>query len=62
MFIKKIKSDGSLEKLKLRIVFRGYLQNKSFIGDIMRTLKYLLEDAVNKKTGVNQLDFIGSFL
>ena len=30
----KIKSDGSLDKLKLRIVVRGDLQNKEMIGDI----------------------------
>ena len=29
----KIHSDGSLEKLKLRIVDRGYLQNKELVGD-----------------------------
>ena len=27
-----IQSDGSLEKLKLRILVRGYLQNKEIIG------------------------------
>ena len=29
----KTHSDGSLDKLKLRIVFRGYLQNKELFGD-----------------------------
>ena len=29
----KIQSDGSLEKLNLRIVVRGDLQNKEMIGD-----------------------------
>ena len=29
----KIQSDGSLEKLKLRILVRGDLQNKEIIGD-----------------------------
>ena len=29
----KIQSDGSLDKLKLRIVFRGDLQNKELVGD-----------------------------
>ena len=44
----KIQSDGSLDKLKLRIVVRGYLQNKEMVGDTwsptasMRTLKYFL--------------------
>ena len=41
-----IQSDGSLDKLKLRIVVRGDLQNKEMVGDTwsptasMRTLKY----------------------
>ena len=30
----KIRSDGSLDKLKLRIVVRGDLQNKYLVGDI----------------------------
>ena len=30
----KIQSDGSLDKLKLRIVVRGDLQNKEMVGDI----------------------------
>ena len=44
----KTQSDGSLDKLKLRIVVRGYLQNKEMVGDTcsptasMRTLKYFL--------------------
>ena len=29
----KIQSDGSLDKFKLRIVVRGYLQNKELVGD-----------------------------
>ena len=47
----KIQSDGSLDKLKLRIVVRGDFQNKEMVGDTwsptasMRTLKYLLGDA-----------------
>ena len=47
----KIKSYGILDKLKLRIVVRGDLQNKELVGDAwsptasMRTLKYFLEDA-----------------
>ena len=42
----KIQSDGSLEKLKLRIVVRGKFNNKEIIGDTcyttssMRTLKF----------------------
>ena len=64
----KIQSDGSLDKLKLRIVVRGDLQNKELVGDTlspiasMRTLKYLLADSTKHKTRVNQLDFIGAFL
>ena len=65
---KKIQSDGSLDKLKLRIVVRGDLQNKEIIGDTwsptasMRTLSYFLEDAAKHKTRVHQLYFIGAFL
>ena len=50
-----IQSDGSLDKFNMRIVVRGYLRNKKFVGDtwsptaFMRTLKYLLEDASKKK-------------
>ena len=64
----KIKSDGSLDILKLRIVVRGDLQNKELVGDTwpptasMRTLKYFLTDAAKHKARVHQLDFIGSFL
>ena len=29
----KIQSDGRLDNLKLRIVVRGDLQNKKFVGD-----------------------------
>ena len=45
----KIQSDGSLDKLKLRIVVRGDFQNKEMVGDTwsptasMITLKYFLE-------------------
>ena len=64
----KIQSDGSLDKLKLRIVVRGYLQNKELVGDnwsttaSMRNLKYFLADATKHKARVHQLDFIGAFL
>ena len=33
VYKEKIQSDGSLDKLKLRIVVRGDLQNKEMIGD-----------------------------
>ena len=64
----KIQSDGRKDKLKLRIVVKGDLQNKEMIGDTwsptesMRTLKYFLADAAKHKTRVHQLDFIGAFL
>ena len=64
----KIQSDGSLEKLNLRIVFRGDLQNKEMVGDTwsptssMSTLKYFLVDAAKHKARVHQLDFVGAFL
>ena len=60
----KIQSDGSLEKLKLRNVVRGDLQNKELVVDTwsptasMRTLKYFLTDATKHKARVHQLDFI----
>ena len=63
----KIQSDGSLDNLKLRILVRGYLQNKELVGDTwcptasMRTLKYFLADADKHKAIVHQLDFVGSF-
>ena len=64
----KIQYDGSLDKLKLRIVVRGDLQNKELFGYTlsptasMRTLKYFLADTVKHKAIVHQLDFIGAFL
>ena len=64
----KIQSDGSLDKLKLRIVVRGYLQNKEMVGDTwsptasMRTLKYFLAATAKHKARVHQLDFIGALL
>ena len=64
----KIQSDGSLDKLQLRIVVREDLQNKETVGDTcsptasMRTLKYFLADAAKHKAIVRQLYFIGAFL
>ena len=64
----KNQSYGSIDKLKLRIVVRGGLQNKDLIGDTWsptastRTLKYLLSYGVKHKERVYPLDFIGSFL
>ena len=63
-----IQYDGSLDKLKLRIVVRGYLQNKKMVEDTwsptasMRTLKYFLADVAKHKERVHQLDFIGALL
>ena len=63
----KIQSDGSLDKLNLRIVVRGDLQNKELVGDTwsprssMSTLKYFLADSAKKKETFHQLDFIGAF-
>ena len=64
----KIQSGGSLDKLKLRIVVRGNLQNTEMVGDTwsptasMRTLKYFLADATKDKARVHQLYFIGAFV
>ena len=64
----KIQSDGSLDKLKLRILVGGDMQNKEMVGNTwsptasMRTLKYFLEDAAKHKSRFHKLDFIGSFL
>ena len=33
VYKEKTQSDGSLDKLKLRIVVRGDLQNKEMVGD-----------------------------
>ena len=63
----KIQSDGSLDKLKLRIMVRGDLQNKELVKDnwsptaSMRTLKYFWADATKHKARVHQFDFIGAF-
>ena len=54
--------------LKLRIVVRGNLKNKEFVGDAwsptasIRTLKCFLADVTKHKSRVHQLDFIGAFL
>ena len=61
----KIQSDGSLDKLKLRIVVRGDLKNKEFVGytwspiAFMRNLKYLLAYVTKHEARFHQLDFIG---
>ena len=64
----KIQYDGSIDKLKLRIVVRGDLQNKEMVGHTwsptasMMTLNYFPADAAKHRARVNQLDFIGAFL
>ena len=64
----KIQYDGSLDKLRLRILVRGDLQKKELIGDTwsptasMRTLKDFLEYAAKHKARVHQLYFIEAFL
>ena len=68
MYKANIQSDGSLDKLNLRIVVRGDLKNKEIVGDTwsptasMSNSKYFLADASKHKTRVHQLDFIGAFL
>ena len=58
----------SLDKSKLIIMVREYIQNKDLIEDTyspkssMRNLKYFLADAVKNKEIVHQLNFIGAFL
>ena len=64
----KIQSDGSLDKLKLRIVVRRDFLKKEMIEYTwsptasMRILKYFLADAAKNKARVHQLDFIGELL
>ena len=61
----KIQSDRSLDKIKLKIMVRGDMQNKELVGDAwsptasMSNLKYLLADASNNKSIVHQLDLLG---
>ena len=60
-----IQSDGSLDKLKWRIIVRGNMNNNNLFGDTwspaasMRNLKYFFSDSVKHKARVHQLDFIG---
>jgi len=64
----KIKSDGSLDKLKTRLVVRGDLQDRNITEDkwsptaSFRSLKMFLAHASRSKVRVKQLDFIGAFL
>ena len=62
----KIQSDGSLDKLKLRILVREDMQNRELVGynwsptASMGTLKYFLAGATKHKARVHQLYFIGA--
>ena len=59
MYKAKIKSDGSLDKLKFRIVVIGDLQNRELVGYTwspiasMSSLKYFLADATKHKSIVH---------
>ena len=64
----KNSTDGSFDKLKLRIVVRWDLQCKESVGNTwsptvsMRNLKYFLAIVTKYKARVHQLYFIGAFL
>jgi hypothetical protein len=64
----KVKSDGSLDKLKMRLVVRGDLQDKNITEDkwsptaSFHSLKMFLAHAAHIKARVKQLDFVGAFL
>ena len=64
----KLQSDGTLDKLKNRIVVRGDLQNKHSTEDkwsptaSFRSLKMFLAHACRLKVRVRKMDFIGAFL
>jgi hypothetical protein len=63
----KIKSDGSLDKLKCRIVVRDDLQDTALEDSLsltapFRSLKIFLADAARNKCRAHQLDFVGAFL
>ena len=63
-----IQYDGSLDKLKLRIVVRVDMHNKELVGHTwsltssMRTFKYFLADAAKHKAKFHQLYFIEALL
>ena len=64
----KLRSDGTLGMLKVRIVVRGDLQKNESNEDKwspttpFRAFKMLLADACRNKVRVRQLDFIGAYL
>ena len=67
VYTAKIQSDGSLDKLKLRIVVREDLKNKEMIGDTwpptasMRTLKYFLADAAKHKARAHKIALLAHY-
>jgi hypothetical protein len=68
IFKVKVKSDGSLDKLKTRLVVRGDLQDKNITEDkwsptaLFHSFKMFLVHACKLKAQVKQLDFVGAFL
>ncbi len=63
----KIKSDGSLDKLKYRIVVRADLQDTGMEDSLsaiapFRSFKMVLGDAARNRCRLHQLDFVGAFL
>jgi hypothetical protein len=68
IFKVKVKSNGSLDKLKSRLVVRSDHQDKNITEDkwlptaSFRSLKMFLAHASRLKVRVKQLDFIGAFL
>ena len=64
VYKEKNQSDLSIDTLKLIIVVRGNVHNKELFGDTwsptasMRTIKYLLENAVKNKARVHQLHLL----
>jgi hypothetical protein len=68
IFKVKIKSDGSLENFKTRLVVRGDLQSKQILEDkwsptaSFQALKIFFAHASRIKARVKQLDFVGAFL
>ena len=63
-----IQYDGSLDKLKLITIIRGYFNNKEMIGDTWAstastiTMKYFLANSSRYKEIVHRLNLIGTFL
>jgi len=68
IFKVKFNGDGSLHKLKTRLVVRGDLQDKRIMEGkwsptaSFRSLKMFLAHASRLKVRVKQLDFVGAFL